>query len=74
VHQCHSTLAYFEAEPRVWETVTFLNRGSSNAEESLAQHLAEWRSHCSKQLRPFVTRLAAVFAVKLDGSKLGRLS
>jgi hypothetical protein len=58
-------LPIFEAEPRGWEAVTFLNRGSSNAEESLAQHLAEWRSQCPKDLRPFVTKIAKVFAVKL---------
>jgi len=58
-------LPIFEAEPRGWEAVTFLNRGSSNAEESLAQHFVEWRSQCPKDLRPFVSRLAAVFAVKL---------
>jgi hypothetical protein len=58
-------LPIFEAEPRGWEAVTFLNRGSSNAEESLAQHFVEWRSKCPKDLRPFVSRLAAVFAVEL---------
>jgi len=67
-------LLIFEAEPRGWEALAFLNRASSNAEESLAQRFAEWRSQCPKQLRPFVTRLAKVFAVKLDGSKLGRSS
>jgi hypothetical protein len=58
-------LPILEAEPRGWEAVTFLNRGSSNVDESLAQHLAAWRSRCPKQLRRFVTRLAALFAVKL---------
>jgi hypothetical protein len=58
-------LPIFEAEPRGWEAVAFLNRGSSNAEESLAQHLAEWRSQCPEELRPFVTKIAKVFAVKL---------
>jgi hypothetical protein len=42
----------------------FLNRGSHNAHESLAQHLAEWLSQCPDRLHPFVTRLAAVFAVQ----------
>jgi len=58
-------LPIFEAEPRGWEAVTFLNRGSPDARESLAQHFVEWRSQCPKDLRPFVSRLAAVFAVKL---------
>jgi hypothetical protein len=63
-------LPIFEAEPRGWEAVAFLNRGSSNPEESLAQHFVEWRSQCPDDLRPFVTRLAAVFAIKLE--RLGR--
>ena len=58
-------LPIFEAEPHGWEAVAFLNRGSSKAEESLAQRLAEWRSQCPRELHPFVTRLAKVFAVNL---------
>jgi hypothetical protein len=58
-------LPIFEAEPSGWETLLFLNRGSSDANQSLARHLAEWRSRCPKVLRPFISRLAAVFAVKL---------
>ena len=59
-------LPIFEAEPRGWGAVAFLNRGSSNAEESLAQRFVEWRSQCPEDLRPFVTRLAGVFAMKLE--------
>jgi hypothetical protein len=57
-------LPLFEREPRGWEALVFLNRGSRKANESLAQHLAEWRSQCPDRLHPFVTRLAAVFAVQ----------
>ncbi len=59
-------LPIFESQPRGWEAVAFLNRDSSNPEESLAQRFVEWRSQCPDDLRPFVTRLAAVFAVKLE--------
>jgi hypothetical protein len=65
-------LPIFEAEPRGWEAVAFLNRGSSDAKESLAQHLAKWRSQCPNALRPFVTRIAAVFAVKLERLQIGK--
>jgi hypothetical protein len=58
-------LPVFEAEPGGWEAVSFLNRGSPDTNESLAQHLAKWRSQCPANLRPFVSKLAAVFAVKL---------
>jgi hypothetical protein len=58
-------LPLFGTKPRAWQTLTFLNRGSADGNASLAQHLAGWRSRCPGELRPFVTRLAAVFAVKL---------
>jgi hypothetical protein len=58
-------LPLFEAEPRGWEAVTFLNQGPHDATESLVKRLAEWRLQCPTHLRPFVARLAAVFGVKL---------
>jgi hypothetical protein len=58
-------LPILEAEPSGWEAVAFLNRGSHDMAESLAQRLAEWHSQCPRRLRPFVARLATVFAVKL---------
>src|SRR6516162_1199643 len=58
-------LPLFEAEPRGWQTVTFLNRGPRDANETLATRLVSWRSHCPADLSPFVTKLAAIFAVKL---------
>jgi hypothetical protein len=58
-------LPLFEAEPRGWKAVTFLNHGSTGANDSLAQHLAGWRSRCPQELRPFIGKLAAVFAIKL---------
>jgi hypothetical protein len=58
-------LPVFEAEPRGWEAVTFLNRGPRDANSSLQSHFANWRSQCPADLRPFVARLAAAFAIKL---------
>jgi hypothetical protein len=57
-------LPIFEAEPAGWEAVIFLNRGSSNGQESLAQHFAQWRANCPVHLRPFVSKLATVFGVR----------
>jgi hypothetical protein len=54
----------FEEEPHGWEALAYLNRGAPLANLSLAQHLAEWRSQCPQELRPFITKLAAIFAVK----------
>jgi hypothetical protein len=58
-------LPFFEAEPQAWEAVTFLNHGARPANESLVQHLAELRSECPEDLRPFIRKLASVFAISL---------
>jgi hypothetical protein len=58
-------LPVFEADPAAWKAVTFLNRESLDVNESLAQHLAKWRSQCPENLRPFVRRLAVVFGIAL---------
>jgi hypothetical protein len=58
-------LPLFEAEPRAWKAVTFLNHGSTATNDSLAHHLEEWQARCPGELRPFVRRLAAVFAIHL---------
>jgi hypothetical protein len=54
-------LPIFEAEPRGWEALAFLNSASSNPKSSLAQYLAEWHSRCPQGLRSFVTKVQAVF-------------
>ena len=54
-------LPIFEAEPRGWEALAFLNSASINPKSSLARHLAQWRSRCPQRLRPFVTKVEAVF-------------
>jgi hypothetical protein len=58
-------LPLFEKDPRGWKALIFLNHGLPHGNQSLAQHLAEWRSRCPRELRPFLSRLAAVFGVKL---------
>jgi hypothetical protein len=58
-------LPIFESAPRGWETVTLLNERSSHEDESLARHFAEWRSRCPEDLRPFVRKLATVFAIDI---------
>jgi hypothetical protein len=57
-------LPLFEAEPRGWQTVTFLNRGVHSANDSLSKHFAEWRSRCPADLRPSATKVEKIFAVK----------
>ena len=54
-------LPIFEADPRGWEALAFLNSASINPQSSLAQHLAQWRSRCPQRLRSFVTKVESVF-------------
>jgi len=54
-------LPIFEAEPRGWEALAFLNSASINPKSSLTQYLARWRSRCPQGLRSFVTKVEAVF-------------
>ena len=58
-------LPIFEEEPAGWEAVTFLNRSSSKSRQSLSEHFAQWRANCPDRLRPFVSKVAAVFEVTL---------
>ena len=58
-------LPLFEADPRGWEALVYLNRGLRRRDASLAERLTEWRSQCPQDLRPFLGRLAGVFGVKL---------
>ena len=54
-------LPIFEAEPRGWEALAFLNSASIDPQSPLAQYLAKWRSRCPQELRSFVTKVEAVF-------------
>jgi hypothetical protein len=54
-------LPIFEKQPRGWEALAFLNSASINPNSSLAQYFAHWRSRCPQRLRPFVTKVEAVF-------------
>ena len=58
-------LPLLEAEPRGWETVTFLNLGTRDRKQPLDAFLAEWCQNCPQPLRPFVTRVAQVFGIRL---------
>ena len=59
-------LPIFEADPTAWETVTLLNRESLQMSTNrLPSTIAKWRSRCPENLRPFVRRLAAEFAIAL---------
>ena len=58
-------LPLFEAEPRGWEAVTFMNPAAHDPRQPLGAFLAEWRQNCPPTLRPFVTGIAAVFGIAM---------
>ncbi len=58
-------LPLLEADPRAWEAVTFLNLGTRDRKQPLDAFLAEWRQNCPQPLRPFVTRVAQIFGVRI---------
>lgn len=58
-------LPLLEAEPRGWESVTFMNLGTRDRKQSLAAFLAEWRQNCPPPLRSFVSRVGDVFGIRL---------
>jgi len=60
-------LPIFEAEPRGWEALAFLNSASSDPHSSLAQHLAKWHSGCPQELRSFVNKITEVFLSNRSG-------
>lgn len=61
-------LPIFEAEPRGWEAIPYLNRGFHHRKESLKQRFLTWRSESPKDLRGFVSRLATAFGLRLPPS------
>lgn len=58
-------LPLFQAEPDGWESLPFLMLGARDVNKLLAKHLAEWSNNAPAALRPFITKVAAIFGRKL---------
>lgn len=58
-------LPLFEEEPRHWEAMIWLNRGTRDPSLPFSRYLAEWRDACPPEHRPFVAKLATQFSIKL---------
>ena len=56
-------LPVLEATPSGWAALCFLNLGSRDAKKPFIRHLTEWEQNAPSELRPFVSRIAAVFAL-----------
>ena len=56
-------LPFFEAEPSGWEAITFFNLTKREPENTLAGQLSEWRTVAPLAQQPFISKVAAVFAV-----------
>jgi hypothetical protein len=56
-------LPILEATPSGWEALCYLNLGSRDFKKPFARHLTEWGQNVPSDLHPFVSRIAAVFAL-----------
>lgn len=54
-------LPLFEAEPAGWLAACYLNLGAHQQGKSLAQYFTEWQNNSPPALRPFLSRLTALF-------------
>ena len=54
-------LPLFEAEPAGWAAACYLNLGAHQQGKSLAQYFSEWLNNSPPTLRPFLSRLVALF-------------
>lgn len=56
-------LPLFESDPAGWPAVCYLNLGAHQQGKPLTQHFAEWQTNSPAELRPFLTRLTALFGI-----------
>ena len=56
-------LPILEATPSGWEALCYLNLGTRDLKKPLARHFTEWGQNVSSDLRPFVSKIAALFEV-----------
>ena len=56
-------LPILEATPSGWEALCYLNLGTRDLKKPLARHFTEWNQNVPSDLRPFVSKIAALFEV-----------
>jgi hypothetical protein len=56
-------LPLFEADPAGWESLPAMRLGTRDARKPLDQHFAEWKTNAPERSRPFIAKIAKVFAV-----------
>lgn len=59
-------LPVFEAEPRAWGAVAFMNPGMQDRRQPLDAFLSDWIRNCPTALQPFVAKIADVFDARLQ--------
>lgn len=57
-------LPLFEAEPRAWASLAYLNATSGEHDFTFEAYLEAWRSAVPAELRPFVTRIEEAFGLR----------
>jgi hypothetical protein len=55
-------LPILEENPSGWDALPFLNLGARDFKKPFTRHLTEWEQIVPADLRPFVSKIAAVFA------------
>jgi hypothetical protein len=59
-------LPLLEAEPAGWDAVCYLNLGAHQPGKPFAQHLSEWQTNSPATVRPFVSKIAALFPTSVQ--------
>ncbi|NNE90228.1 MAG: hypothetical protein HKN23_01140 [Verrucomicrobiales bacterium] len=58
-------LPLFEANPKGWEAIGWLNVDQSYPDDTFPEFLERWHYYCPDRHRPFVQKIAAKFAIQI---------
>jgi len=61
-------LTLVEADPSAWRSVSMLNLGTPDAEDSFETFLGDWLARTSAKHKPFVRKVAALFEITLPAA------
>jgi len=56
-------LPLLEANPKRWESVTWLNEAKSTQSQTLGDYLSDWHEHAPERHRPFIKTIGGRFGV-----------
>ncbi|MEM7015103.1 MAG: hypothetical protein AAF585_26890, partial [Verrucomicrobiota bacterium] len=59
-------LEWFEAEPKHWESIRWINPSPAAADEDFGDYLKKWREAAPERHKEFIQRIADAFGEELD--------